>query len=164
MPQRLTDFGHTIYHVWDIPEYTKYPHSRRWYIGATTFLVVCIGYALYSDNYLFAFILLLITVIFLYHEMREPQLTQFGITDKGVVWRGFLYPYNDVKSFFIIYDPPAVKTLYIAFKGAATPRLTIPVEDEDPVQIRETLLRFLPEDETRTEEPLDEVLEKVLKF
>ncbi len=165
MPEPLVNqFGNTIYHVWDIPEYTKYPHTPRWYITASIFLLATIGYALYTDNYLFAFILILIAVIFLFHETKEPGLTQFGITDKGVVWRGFLYPYLEVDRFFIVFEPGVVKSLYITFKSATSPRLSIPLEDEDPNEVRETLLRFVREDKTQVEEPLGDVLEKVLKF
>lgn len=165
MPERLTtEFGETIHHVWDIPEYTKYPHSRLWYIGAAVFLLACIAYAIFfEENYLFAFILLLITIIFTFHEMREPGVAQFGITDRGLVWRGFLFPYKDVRNFWIVYDQD-VQNIFITFKKATTPRLTIPLVDQDPIEIRETLKQYIFEDATRDEEPLTDTMGKVLKI
>ncbi len=165
MPQHITtEYGQTIHHVWDVAEYSKFPHSRRWYIGAGIFLVACLAYALWDENYLFAFILLLITVIFAFHEMREPAVTQFGITDRGVVWRGFLYPYKEIQNFSILFDPPELKHLYITFKKMTSPRLTIALGDQNPSEIRETLLRYCDEDLTQDEEPLMDVIGKVLKL
>lgn len=165
MPERITtEYGETIHHVWDVPEYTKYPHSRTWYITAAMFLIGCIVYAIFfEENYLFAFILLLITIIFGFHEMREPGVTQFGITERGVVWRGFLFPYKEVRAFWIIYEPD-VQNLYITFKQPTTPRLTIPLGDEDPVEIRDTLKQYIFEDVNRDEEPLSDTFGRALKF
>ncbi|OGH63425.1 MAG: hypothetical protein A2848_02595 [Candidatus Magasanikbacteria bacterium RIFCSPHIGHO2_01_FULL_50_8] len=165
MPERITtEYGETIHQVWDVPEYTKYPHSRAWYIGAAVFLVGCIVYAIFfEENYLFAFILLLITIIFAFHEMREPGETQFGITDQGLVWRGFLFPYKEVRAFWIVYDND-VRNIYFTFKKATTPRLTIALDDQDPIEIRETLKQYIFEDLTRGEEPLTDTMGKVLKI
>lgn len=165
MPERLTtDFGHTIHHVWDTPEFTKYPHSRTWYMIAAIFLVACIAYALFAENYLFAVILVLIAIVFVFHEIHEPTMTQFGITDQGVVWRGFLFPYKEVHSFWIVYDPPVSKDLYIDFKKTTTPRLIIPLEDEDPVVVRETLRQYIFEDLSKEDEPISVSLGRMLKI
>lgn len=165
MPDRITtEYGQTIYHVWDVPEYTKYPHSKKWYLIAAVFLVACIAYSIFfENNYLFAFILLLITVIFTYHEVREPSLVQFGITDKGIVWRGFLFPYREVKTFWIIYEP-GVQNIYFTFKQPTNPRLTIPLVGQDPVEIRALLKQYISEDLSRDEEPLTDAVGRALKF
>ena len=47
------------------------------------------------------------------------------------------------KSFFIIYQPPEVKSLYFEFKALTKPRLVIPLKDQNPVEIRKTLLEHL---------------------
>ncbi len=165
MSQRITtEYGQTIYHIWDVPEYTKYPHSRTWYIVAGVLLVACIAYSIFfEDNYLFAFILLLVTVIFAFHEMREPSITQFGITERGVVWRGFLFSYKEMRAFWIIYESD-VKNLYITFKNSMTPRLTIPLDSMNPVEVRDTLKRYVFEDLSHDEEPLSDTFGRVLKF
>ncbi len=166
MAERITtEYGSTIFHVWDVHEYTKYPHTGRWYFVAATFLVACVAYALYTNNYLFAFIMLLITIIFVFHELREPAVTQFGITDIGIVWRGFLFPYKEVRSFWIIYEPhEGVQSLYFTFKKGSKPRLSISLEDQDPTIIRKTLRKFLFEDLSKEDEPLTDTIGRVLKF
>jgi hypothetical protein len=165
MPQRITtEYGKTIFYVWDVPEYTKYPHSRTWYVSAAVFLLGCIAYSIFvENNYLFAFILLLITVIFVFHEMQEPVTTQFGITERGIVWRGFLFGYKEIRSFWIIDDVSA-RNIYFVFKNATTPRMTIPLDDQNVDEIREVLKKYLIEDESHEQEPLSDVLGRALKF
>jgi hypothetical protein len=165
MPDRITtEYGETIFHVWDVPEYERYPHSKKWYLVATLFLVACIAYSIFfEENYLFAFILLLITVIFTFHEVREPGVVQFGITEKGIVWRGFLFPFREIRAFWIIYEP-GVQNLYFTFKKPTNPRLTIPLGEQDPSEIRELLKQYVFEDLSKDEEPLSDAVGRVLKF
>lgn len=165
MPEHITtEYGQTIYHVWDVPEYTKYPHSKRWYVIAVALIFGGIAYSIFAeDNYLFAFILLLITIIFMYHELREPGVAQFGITDQGIVWRGFLFPYKEVSSFWIVYEP-GVQNLYFTFKKSTSPRLAVPLDDQDPEEIRGILTQYIAEDAIRDMEPLSDAVGRVLKF
>jgi hypothetical protein len=165
MPERVTeDFDHEVFHSWEIPEYIQYPHSRRWYLIAGGLVLAAIIYSVFfDDNYLFAFILLLITIVFAFHEMREPRITQFGITDSGIIWHGIFFAFKEIRNFWILYESDA-QNIYFIFKNATTPRLTIPLMDENPVEIRDTLKRYLFEDTARDEEPLGDVVGKVLKF
>lgn len=165
MPDHITtEYGQTIYHVWDVPEYTKYPHSKKWYAAAILVVFGGIVYSIFAeDNYLFAFILLLITIIFMYHELREPGVSQFGITDKGIVWRGFLFPYKEVQSFWIVFEP-GVQSIYFTFKKSTSPRLAVPLDDQDPEEIRGILTQYIAEDSVRDSEPLSDAVGRVLKF
>ncbi len=166
MPQRVAaEFGSQIFHVWDVHEYTKFQHTKRWYTIVALLMVSGIVYALLTDDYFFAIILILIAFIYGYHDMREPALTQFGITDRGVVWRGFLFQYKEIANFFIIYEPEEdVKKIYFVFKRSTTPRLGIALDEQDPNDIRATLRQFIREDLTQENEPLSDALGHVLKF
>lgn len=165
MPEHLTENSvHTIFSTWEIPEFIKYEHSRRWYLIASALLLACIIYALATQNYLFAVVLLLIAIIFIFHELRDPTPVHFGITDKGIIFRGFLYPYKELRAFWIIYDPGTSKNIYFEFNSLTMPRMAIPLEEQDPVEIRATLRRFLKEDLSKEEEPLSELIGRVLKF
>lgn len=160
---RNSEFGNEVYHAWEVPEYERFLHSRLWYLIAALLLVSCIAYALFTSNPFFAIILVLIAIVYVVHELREPSLVQFGITDRGVVWHGFLFPYEEIKTFWIVYEPPQVKNLYLNFKRTTQPRLTIPLEDEDPLEILETLKNFVREDK-RVDEPTIDSFGRILKI
>ena len=72
-------------------------------------------------------------------------------------------PFKELKDFWIVYEPPFVKNLYIEHKNALTPRIVVPIEDADPVEIRRALLDYLDEN-GRTEEPLGDLLGRVFKL
>ncbi|MDP3784660.1 MAG: hypothetical protein Q8R12_01115, partial [bacterium] len=73
-----------------------------------------------------------------------------------------LYPYDDLKSFWLNYDPPHVKELYVISKKVLLPQLSIPLGQTDPNQIREHLLKFLEEREIQ--ESLADAIARFFRF
>jgi hypothetical protein len=51
-----------------------------------------------------------------------------------------------------------VKSLFIETKSTFQPRLRIPLLDENPVEIRHTLQKYLDEDISQEEEPFSDKL------
>jgi hypothetical protein len=69
-----------------------------------------------------------------------------------------------LRDFFIIYNPKEeVKMLFFETTGLK-PRLRIPLVDEDPTQIRKTLLNFLEEDLKQEDEPLSDYIARKWKL
>lgn len=157
MPQGKELFG------WDVPEYHEYERGLGWYIGLIGLGIVLLIYALRSNNFLFAFIVIMFAIIFLIHSGRRPMILKFAITEDGIALGKKMYRWKDLKRFYIIYEPPEVKNLYLEFSGVR-PRLPIPLYDQDPVKIREFLLKFLYEDLSKTEEPISDWLGRFLKI
>jgi len=62
------------------------------------------------------------------------------------------------------YEPDEAKTLFFEFKNRVRPRLSIPLENKNPLKIRAILLKYLPEDVERENEPLSEQLSRLLKL
>ena len=96
---------------------------------------------------------------------QEPEKVKISITDEGVGVGKKFYDYDDLKDFSIIYKPKyGVKNLYFEFKFWIRPRLTIPLQDMNPLIIRDILLKYLTEDLERTDQPLSEALGKLFKL
>ena len=57
-----------------------------------------------------------------------------------------------------------IKNLYFEFKSVVRQRLSIPLEGENPLPIRENLLKYLPEDLERTNRPLSEELASLFRL
>lgn len=142
---------------WEFPEYEQYVRPHRWYLvmGSLTGLLALT--ALLSRNYLFLVVILLAAFILFAREARPPRAVRIDLTDKGVsVGREFLL-YGDLESFWLIYDPPEVKKLYLQGKGAIRPPLGVPLTDRNPVKVREILRQYLKEELDREEPPADQV-------
>jgi len=148
---------------WQITEYPHYEHGFFWYLGLVAAGVTLVIYALWTKNFLFAFIVIMFAIVFLIHAGRRPIICKFAITESGIVLHEKLYPWKELARFFIIYEPPEVKTLYFEF-GSLRPRLPVPLDDQDPMKVREILLKFLREDSSQTEEPISDWFGRLLKI
>ncbi|MEK7606869.1 MAG: hypothetical protein AAB444_01600 [Patescibacteria group bacterium] len=148
---------------WKIHEYTHYEHGPLWYAGIIIAGAVLLISALWSRNFLFAFIIIMFAMVFLAHAGRHPEELDFSISESGVKLGERRYAWKEIKGFFIIYEPPEVKILYFDFNGPR-PTLAVPLNGEDPVTVRAALIRFLPEDTTQNEEPFADWIGRVLKI
>ena len=154
--------GETVF-SWLIDEYERHERGPVWYAVAFLVGVSLILYALIAQNFLFAIIIVMFGVIIGLSSLREPQRMLFQITTRGVVVGEHFTSYKDMKDFWMVYEPPYVKNLYLEHKNALTPRIVVPIEEGDPVEIRRALLDFLDEN-GRSEEPLGDLMGRVLKL
>ena len=89
---------------------------------------------------------------------------QFAITPAGIrVGRKFIR-HRDIAHFWIVYKPGHVKALYLRPAVWTVPQLSIPLEDQDPLQVRGTLLQYVPENLNEEAEPVSEALGRMLKL
>ena len=71
---------------------------------------------------------------------------------------------NEIKKFWIIYEPPAIKNLHLEVKSVFKPNLIIPLQNQNPVEVRKFLKEHLEEDLEQESESTIEALKRVLKF
>jgi len=156
-------FGEEVF-SWTVDEYERHERGPIWY--ATSFIVgvALVLYAMITQNFLFAVIIIMAGVIIGLSSMREPQKILFQLTTRGIVLGSEFIPFKELKSFWIFYEPPHFKNLYIDYRNPVTPHLKVPLEEQDPLEIRSALLEFLREELSQEEEPLSELLGRVLKL
>lgn len=149
---------------WLFNEYPEYERSSAWFF--TFGLIVClfIVYSIIVKNFLFGVIIVMFALIILLHSSKPPLKVKINLTEDGLELGDKFYPYKDLAKFWIIYEPPEIKNLYISFKSGLRPKMIIPLEKADPVKIRGVLLEHLHEDLDRTEESLSEYLGRKLKI
>lgn len=133
---------------WEIPEFHKYPHGRRWYLYLGFVVVAIVAYALYTQNYIFALLTILAALIIVMHEVKDPRMIAFGITDKGVIIDNHLLPYKEIDRYWIVEQADdAQATLYVDFRSFARPRIAVPMASDLAEDVRDALGNFVPEDE-----------------
>ena len=161
---KITEAGKKII-SWQIPEYNKHDRTRRWYIVSSLVGIFFVIYSFFSGNFLFAAIVIIGAFVIMMHDSQEPMLINFSLTDQGVIVGKNFYDYDVLKDFSIVYKPNQdIKNLYFEFKNVIKPRLSIPLNNFNPLPIRENLLKYLPEDLERTDQPLSEALAKIFKL
>lgn len=160
MPEVISDntlLGEPL-HEWTVQEYQQHQHPRAWYLIMGMVGIGCVAYGLFTNNFLFALIVILFGIISYLQSHQTPPQVSFVITDTGVIVGNRFYPYSEFSAFYIIYRPPEVKTLYLETRSAFRPTLRIPFLDENPLPIRDSLLRFLTEDVEKETEPISDQL------
>jgi hypothetical protein len=154
----------TIAHQWIINEYAQYHRSRAWYITMISLGVALLAYALITGNNSFAVIIVLIGVVLYLHEQQKPLELNIALTDAGVVIGRHLYRYNEFESFWIVYEPGEVKSLYFMVNGLVKNRLSVPLGDVDPRPIKRYLGQFILENTQEEEEPFTDKLTRLFKI
>lgn len=183
IPQDLVteDYGE-ILAAWDFPEFEKPKRSRRWYIWGMIILAILIILSLseftltlgsiggvpfnmsFDKNPIFIGILILFIFIYFYNEKQGPLKINFFITEDGIIINERFIEYSELRNFYIIYYPPEIKNLYFQPKSNIKQRIIIPLQDQNPVEIRKILLEFLEEDLEKEEIPASEGISRMLKL
>lgn len=153
--------GQIILH-WQAPEYESYERDRRWYTLMALALIAVIAYALFTNSPLMAITFILIGIIEYIYVSREPELLDFAITEKGILAGREIYEFEQINSFWIFYEPSAIKSLSLFTKGKLLPYIHIPLHEENPEEIRDILVKYISE---KKQEPrLADTLNRLLRL
>lgn len=131
---------------WQAPEFVPHPSRRGlgvfFVLVAAIFLVISV----FKGNFSGAILSILAGFLLYIYTQKEPRLTKFAITPKGITAGGDFYDFDALESFWIFYDPPDLKEISIKTHALLSPKLHLPLGDQDPNEIRAVLLKYLPEE------------------
>jgi len=147
---------------WKIKEFNQYPKSAVWYRWYCLIFLCLIIVSILLKNLLMTIFLILAAVLVYVYSIKQPRTIKIAITAEGVKVGKFLYDFDELKSFWIFYKPPEIKELSLRSKKFFMPYIKIPLNDQDPIILRKTLLKFLPE-KRQKESIVDEWMRR-LKF
>lgn len=153
-----------IYQRWEFPEFVNEKKSKKWLIGVSALVLALIIYAIISANLLFAMILAISVFIVILQGFQDPRPVEVSVGEDGIVVGNKFYPYRALASFWIVYEPPRSKYLYLDFKNSVKKSLPIPLEEANPLEIRAALLNHLDEDIEKEGEELDEIFSRLFKL
>lgn len=161
--QERSEHGETLI-AWDFLPQAKYERGWLWYSAAIVVGIALLIYALLSANFLFALIIIMIGLVLFITSFYEPSNVRTAVTEEGIQIGSRFYPYRDIAKFWFYYDPPEVKSLYIEVQRPWPSRLRVDMANKNPNEVREGLSRFLKEDLQQTDEPLSDVISRLLKL
>jgi hypothetical protein len=148
---------------WSAPEFVYYEKNRTWYLIVVIVFAALIAYAVYSQSFLMGIAFFVAGAIFYLYAQKKPATLDIKITENGIQYHDRLFPYEDLKGFWITYDPPEHKYLNVATKYLLVPKLSILLTDQDPVALRKILIEELPEDK-RLEDGAADHLGRRIRF
>lgn len=140
---------------WRAPEFIYYEKSRTWYLTVVIIFAALIAFAIFYKSFLMGIAFFVAGAIFYLYAQKKPTMIDIAITDKGIKHHDRFFPYENLRSFWITYEPPQVKLLNIGTKHLMIPKLSIILTNQDPVAMRKVLIEELPEDEKLDEGAVD---------
>ena len=150
---------------WRVAEYEDHERTRNWYIGSGIAASLLLIYAVWAANFLFALIVIMAGIIIILNDGQKPMEVTVTLTDEGLMLGKKFYDYDEIDNFSIVYKPKQkVKNVYFEFKSSLRHRLSIPLENVNPLTLREFLLQYMDEDLERTDQPLSEGLARLFKL
>jgi hypothetical protein len=144
--------------TWQAPDFIKQEKSTDWYwiVGVITVTLSVTGFVF--GNVLFGILVIIASVALTLQSSREPEIREFTVNQRGVKIDNILYPYSTLKSFWVENNPHEQKIL-LQSERALMPYIVIPIENIDPENIRDYMIKFVPEEEHQ--EPL---MQKVMEY
>ena len=127
---------------------------------AFIFIFIGLAYLYFGKNVLTAVFFFLVSFVVLIFAFKEKQTVFWEITRHGVAIDTSFFPYQELKSFWIEYQPGFIKEMSLKSKKWYQGYFKIPLREENPLKIREFLLQYLPEE--RHEDTLVEMISRKL--
>lgn len=150
-----------IIYSWNAPEFTYQPKGSGWLIGLFTITSVIIVFSLIMRNFFFSFLVLIAAFLVYIQAHKRPRRINFSITETGIGADGRFYPYKSIVSFWI-FEEPELNCLSLETKIFLQPRISIPLGQEKPEQIKNLISKFIKE--KKQEEHFSDLLARKLKF
>lgn len=147
---------------WQAPEYEFRKKTADWFWSVGIITLALALSAVFLKNFLVVLMIILGGFSLALYGARKPKTVSFEINPRGIVVGKRIYYYDDLKSFWIHYDPPEKKELAAESKKTFMPHIKIMLGDTDPEEIRRYLLSFLKEE--KIEESLMETISRMLGF
>lgn len=155
-------FDHAVI-SWVTPEYIKHEKGFFWKVAAITFLAVLAAFGLMENAWTFSLAIVAFGVTYFLINLEAPKNVEVKISETGIKFGNRKYSYGKIKAFWVIYQPPYVKTLNIRVHGEFLSDISIQLNGQNPAMVREFLLTKIPEMEGKAE-TLSDALFRLLKI
>ncbi len=150
---------------WEIDSHNKPKRDKKWYIVASVIVLGLIVYALIDKNYFFALILIIASALIVFFDNEPIQKINFAIKYDGVLVDKKFFSFESIRNFYIVYRPQEeIRKLFFEFKNPLNHRLSIELYQQNPLEIRQYLLKYIDEDLEKNHEPLSEGLAKLFRL
>ena len=156
------DFNNAVID-WEAPDYIPHQKGWQWFFVAGACVVLLCVYAIITDNWTLLLAMLVLSAIYVWQHFQTPKNVKIIISKAGIKVGNKEFPYQNIRAFWVIYQPPFVKTLNIRFNAKLMSDISIHLEDQNPGNLREYLCSQIREIEGK-EETFTDILIRIFKL
>lgn len=122
-----------------------FERSPRWYMIGGTLVALLVLYSLFTGQWTFAAALTVFAGVYYYISVQETPTVEIKVSDIGIKVGKRVYPYTDLKTFWIEYNPPYFQNLHLVTRNKFKPEVSIQIHQINVSELRTILTRYLPE-------------------
>ncbi len=156
-------YGQTII-SWHAPEYMKYHKGFYWYLVASTIFLTIIIYGVLSKDVVLSLVFLVLAGVYFLLSRDHPVIIEHELTTLGVKAKRKFYPYSDIESFYIVYEPPHVTTLNIRIKKSIVNEIVIQLGNSPVDDVREVLFNRGIRELEGQKESISSIFSRILRL
>ena len=153
--------------AWTALEYEERQRSPDWFWALGIIVATSSIAAVIFSDYFFAVLLILSGLLLGFFAVKKPGTVSYELNAKGLKVRNRIYPYENIKSFWVQADLTGETilkpTLFIKSERAFMPILTIPIDENMAEDIHSVMLSQNVAEEEMKEHPSEKIME-VLGF
>ncbi len=145
---------------WKVLEYKKKEKTADWYwaVGIITLSLIIISIIL--KNYTFAVLLIISIITFAIFSVKDPEILEIEIDKRGLIVNKNMYPFATLEAFWVDISDKENHKLIIRSQKTFMPLIIIPIEEIHHLEIRDFLLKFIPEIEM-SEPTIQKIMDKL---
>ena len=132
---------------WEAPSFYYNPQKRYLSLVIAALLAGAAALLVFRHDTLTSIFLILSSLVLLLYSKQKPVISKITVDQSGIWVDDVMYPYKDLKSFWVEYDPGGAKELSLESVKWYMPYVKILLNKQNPVEIRSLVINFLPEKE-----------------
>ncbi|MBI2607454.1 MAG: hypothetical protein HYW51_01365 [Candidatus Doudnabacteria bacterium] len=148
---------------WEAQEFIQHKKSTGWYLGFVLISAGLLIFALFTKSIITIITFTLLVIVVYIFSLQSPRQITHTLSSSGITVGNLLYPFKNIKSFWIVYRPPEVKTLNFETTAYLNNQVAIQLDSQDPIEVKLFLEQYLIEDLDR-EESLSDIISRNIKF
>ena len=147
---------------WRALEYKRKEKTTDWYWAVILIALAIVVTSFIIHDALFGILIMISTGILLTSTMIAPKLIDISINQKGVTVGKEMYPFATLDAFWVESVEGEDQKILFRSKKLIMPLIVIPLEEHHHLDVRDFLLRYLPEEEMH--EPISQKIMERLGF
>jgi len=146
---------------WKANEFAEYSKNSSWYLLVIVVAIAIAAVFWWLKNWTAIGVVAAAAIALIAQAKTKPKSVSVQLFREGIVVNNKVYPYDSLKSFWIISgDHPVFR---LEQTGFLRPHINVPIAEEDPAQIQLFLAKFLPENEKKGEDIAD-IIQRWTRF
>ncbi len=131
---------------WTAPEHIHIPKTPDWYwtVGIITLALSAVAFIF--GSVITGIFIVVASIALVLHASRPANIITYEINDRGIKSNDVLYPFLTLESFWIPHDEFPAKII-IKSRKLLMPFIIIYIDEIDPEQVRQVMLRYIAETE-----------------